>query len=50
MVNKKFPSLYTVCEHDPIWLRCVVVQTGVQSAQVRRSREKDDAGVNEVKG
>lgn len=50
MVNKKFSRLCTVCEHDPIWLRFVVVQTGVRNAQVRPAREKDDTGVKEVKG
>lgn len=32
MVNKKVSSLFTVREHDPIWLRFVVVQTILASA------------------
>jgi hypothetical protein len=49
MINKKF-QVSTVCEHVPIWLRFVVVQTGVCSAQVRSATQEEDTGVNEVKG
>lgn len=48
--NTKVSSLFNVCEHDPIWLHIVVVQTGVHSAQERGERGRDDAGVNKVKG
>lgn len=48
--NTKVSSLFNVCEHDPIWLHIVVVQTGVHRAQERGERGSDDAGVNEVKG
>lgn len=48
--NTKVSSLFNVCEHNPIWLHIVVVQTGVHSAQERGERGSDDAGVNGVKG
>jgi hypothetical protein len=41
MVNK-VSRVFSVREHDPIWLRFVVKTTGVRSAQVRRDRVREN--------